>query len=224
MKYTIEQYENMPFRESTRKKHSNRSWEYSIEKIGNYTIYRITKRVIESNIGKSFDMAFHYFCTLVPKHLQYYFLDEFKPRIRPWQYYWDYYYIDENRNIQQYKKQEVKKSIIINLKPNKYLYLIKDSYHTGKYKWVEEPGRWTEVFNTICIEDNTLYFTSKNDYKYKRLMREKRGKKIKKVKPSIEDFRPLLRAKQLKEREETRIKLEAKGFRKNAFTNNKTDL
>lgn len=219
MRYRIEDCEDLPFRESLRKKHSNRPWEYSIEKIGNYTIYRITKRVIESNIGKSFDMAFHYFCTLVPKYLQYYFLEEFKPRIRPWQYYWDYYYIDENKNIQQYKRQEIKKPISVNLKPNKYLYLIKDSYHTGKYKWTDKQPLYCEIFKTICIEDNTLYFSSKNDYKFKRLMREKRGKKIKKVKPSIEDFRPLLKAKQLKEREETRQKLEAKGMRPNAFTN-----
>lgn len=223
MKYTIEQYENMPFRESTRKKHSNRSWEYSIEKIGDYTLYRITKKVIRNNIGKSFAMAFHYFCTLVPKYLQYYFLEEFEKNEKHWRY-WNTYYIDEQGLIQEHKKETVKKEITIQLKPNKYLYLIKDQYHTGKYKWVDYQPKYVDIFNIVCIENNTLHFSSKNDYKYKRLMREKRGKKIKKIKPSIEDFRHILRAKQLKDKEETRIKLEAKGFRKNAFTNNITDL
>ena len=215
MKYTIEQYDEMPSTEKIRDK--RKWWHYKDPKIGDYGVRDIIERVIKNNLGKSFDMAFHYYCTLVPIHMQHWFLKEFEPKTKPWLMYWNFYYIDNEGIIQEWKKERTKKSITINLKPNKYLYLIKDLYKTGKYKWIDKKPLYCEVFKTVCIEDNTLYFTSKNDYKFKRLMREKKGKKIKKVKPSIEDFRPLLRAKQLKEKEETRLKLEAKGMSPNAF-------
>lgn len=40
--------------------------------------WEIRKRILENNIGKSFDLAFSYYCKLVPKRLQHEFLEEFE--------------------------------------------------------------------------------------------------------------------------------------------------
>lgn len=71
--------------------------------------YKIATRILDNNIGKSFDMAFHYFCTKVPKHKQYIFLDEVSG-IR----YRKYYFVDDDGNIQINKP--------INKKAERYIY------------------------------------------------------------------------------------------------------
>jgi len=240
MKYTIEQYENMPYRSSIwdfiprqGKASANKRYrrrDYRDYTLGDYNVYQITQRVIENNIGKSFSMAFSYFCTLVPKYLQYKFLEEFEYNSR---YMISYakYYIDTKGNIQKFLEEEPKKIYKIQIKPDVIEYKIKRYHWFGsEEKWVNIiptyfPSSW--IIKTRVVEDGCIYFESKNDPRFKRIMGERTKafkKKAKKIKPNIEDFRHILRAKQLKEKEETRLKLEAKGFRKNAFTNNKTDL
>lgn len=67
-------------------------------------------------------------------------------------------------------------------------------------------------------------FSSKNDPFFKRHHAElKKRKKSKPKTMSEETFRQILNAKRTKEKEETKLKLEAKGFRPNAFTSNTTD-
>jgi len=231
MKYTIDQYNEMPSREKINDRHRrNKRSEY--HRVGDYFPYTLAKRVIKNNIGKSFEMAFHYFCTIVPKYQQKYFLQRFENRRHllldgdnRWNGYDFYsdYYIDDQGLIQTNKIPRPRNPIKIQLKPNIY-FVKKEQYSFKKdryIEWIKEES-FNKPFNIdskniILAQDNAIYFDSKKDRTFMRMMRENKGKKIKKVKPSIEDFRPLLRAKQLKEKEETTLKLEAKGMSPNAF-------
>jgi len=49
-------------------------------KVGDYYPSTIASRIIEKNIGKSFDLAFAHFCKIVPKYQQKEFLEEFEAR------------------------------------------------------------------------------------------------------------------------------------------------
>lgn len=180
----IEKLEDLPYRENKKIHLTNKygnMWEifdYKEHPHKEKNPYVIVQRVLKANIGKSFKMAFSYYCKKVSKQYQYLFLDEFEKKNRYYNLKWDYYYIDENENIQ----------------------LKKPSYKFFKHKDRFENN-----------SDRMKAFAEK----------KKADKKKKKSKITILeiDFRAILRAKQLKQKEETRIKLEAKGFRKNAFTN-----
>lgn len=57
--------------------------------------YKVKDRVLHHYIGKSFDEAFSYYCTLVPKNYQILFLKEFEnPFSR-----WNEWSLDESKNI-----------------------------------------------------------------------------------------------------------------------------
>lgn len=67
-------------------------------RVGDRSIYRFCHDLLQHNIGKSFDLAFSYFCKKAPKYTQHIFLKEFQANykgITP------DYYIDENGNIQE---------------------------------------------------------------------------------------------------------------------------
>lgn len=247
----IEKLDNLPFRENRAANLARRygdMWnvfDYKEYSHADKNPYKIVKRVLQSNIGKSFDMAFHYFCKKVAKHEQYIFLREFRDS----RLYKSYgYYIDEQGNIQEIKYQ--KKKYPISIKSNDYKIGMFNKL-TGfliekiTVKQYTENGIIYEAFGNkkkykysgdwyLIHEDNIerkvisgwiKYYDSKKDREYKRYMAEKAKsfkKSPKKVLSDVE-YRAILRAKVLKDREETKIKLEAKGMRPNAFTNNKTD-
>ena len=77
-------------------------------KLGKTSPYKILSRVIENNIGKPFDMAFSYYCTLVPQMYQNKFLEEFEDNKGP---NTSDYYIDNKGNIQKRKTWWWKKKI-----------------------------------------------------------------------------------------------------------------
>lgn len=74
-------YKDLPFKLpitrdfKTGKHRYNLGW--SVHTIGDYSTWDIMFRVIENNVDKSFDMAFHYYCKLVPKYCQKDFLEQF---------------------------------------------------------------------------------------------------------------------------------------------------
>jgi len=75
--------------------------------------YKILYRVLDSYIGKQFDKAFSYFCTLIDFQFQYIFLKEFEDsRIyihKDYYSFLDYYYIDKVGNIQVHKSDRPKR-------------------------------------------------------------------------------------------------------------------
>lgn len=246
------EYENLPLRES-RSEYLTKIYGnmYNIHKFDhkwyrkdkNKHPWNIAIRIIENNIGKSFNLAFSYFCKKVPKHEQYYFLREFENPFRL-----NYYpYIDNNGNIQKEERRKIKKQeIIIRSKDyteeyynkinnrkiekinilhypsNRNLYTACYRHYNAKYFLIHESNIITKI-----IKGNIITFDSKKDLRYKRyiseLKKKNKSKKLKlnkqlKAELEVEYIRKIRRLETQKEREETRIKLEAKGFRKNAFT------
>ena len=215
--------------------------------------YNISEVIIKSNVGKSFDMAFHYYCTKVDKQHQHLFLDKFNQN-RNWSYG---YFVDKQGLIQEVPHKKYKKPIYIQSqdykvelrhkvtghkksefkevkkKISKYTYVVdyyaygeENNGFYGKMKPINERYRAKESdFESIVVKGWIKHFESKNDPRFKRYMAEKvkSFKKLPKKVLSDVEYRTILRAKVLKDREETKIKLEAKGMRPNAFTNNKTD-
>jgi len=231
----IEKLENLPYRESNK----HHKWKHNYKddechKVGDYYPYTIAQRIITKYLGRTFEEAFSHYCRLVPKYQQKYFLKEFAPE-------WGYanYYIDEFGKIQEYMITKPKKSICINKIPNLYLekaYRYPWSWERTTWKIIQAyPNRYDNSYPAgeywhkqyfILIKDNAEYFESKQDRRFKRYYSEKRRQKIlnsrrsKKIPILTElEFRRILREKVLREKEETRIKLEAKGMRPDAFTN-----
>ena len=95
----INSFDKLPFRES-RKEFLTRKYGnmYNLNKFDqpwhkDLIYYKLADYILNNNIGKSFDMAFHYYCTKVPKYQQCLFLQNFRTYNR--------YYIDENGLIKK---------------------------------------------------------------------------------------------------------------------------
>lgn len=71
--------------------------------------YKILYRVLDSYIGKQFDKAFSYFCTLVDFQFQYIFLKEFEKHDIYYYSFLNYYYVDKVGNIQVHKSDRPKR-------------------------------------------------------------------------------------------------------------------
>lgn len=213
---TLFQDYNKEFRYDIEWRPRKRSW----HKIGHYYPYKIVERICESHIGKPFDKAFSKYCKLVPIYQQHYFLQEFTPKYFHWR---NDYFVDENgliqytRNKNQYKgpytfysadyKTEERHIVTGKLKPEERWWSRK------KYK-VDD-----SLYEKVVVSGFSETFDSKNDRKYKRLTSEKRKAierewKVKKKLPSIneQDFRRILKEKELKEREENLTKILKHGF------------
>jgi hypothetical protein len=262
----IEKLENLPYKEGRKAYLTNKYG--SLYNVFDYrrtnkekSAYVIADRIIETNIGKSFDMAFSYFCTKVKKHEQYIFLNQF---LNYSSYNWKNYIVDGNGYIQfcgyvrpkkssfiyskDYKTEKVHKEL--NIKFDKFNPIYKKEIKTRT--WLNSLGETMSYsyksrekllyyqykhykaqekdFHEVIIQGWVKEFESKKDLEYKRLKREQikaskkehKNKYFKKL--SDVEMRTILKAKKLKEKEETRIKLEAKGFRPNAFTNHTKDV
>jgi hypothetical protein len=161
MSYDLEKLENLPNRESR--------WQYLTRKYHNiYNVldyrrynkckapWRIADIVLENNIGKSFDLAFSYFCKKVnnQQHLYHYFLSNFTNRR-----WYIYYFTDEKGNIQKYEKEFPKKKLTIYSEDYK-----SEIRHkiTGHKKEDFEPIyslKETKWYNSIhLIKDKLLYY------------------------------------------------------------------
>lgn len=135
-----------------------------------YNPWKICERILKNNIGKSFNLAFTYYCKFVPKHEQYIFLEEFDDNRKFWRWRGGYY-IDKNGNI-QYKNNWIK--------PKKQIILYSNDYKTelrhiitGKKKpeffWSFKHGLKEEDFKPFIVDGKEYVFETKKDPKYKRL-------------------------------------------------------
>ena len=128
-------------------------WEYGKSghhKVGDYYPYDIAKRVIKKYLGKSFDDAFSYYCTLVPKYMQHIFLEEFQPSRYSW--YRQSYYINSNKIICESKPNKRKKYSLIVKSPD-YTYVIVHKI-TGHKK-----SNFREVYEQEHYEYKRKHFT-----------------------------------------------------------------
>lgn len=218
----------------------------------------MAERVIQNNIGKSFDMAFSYFCKKYPIYWQSYFLKQFGLNRNGYGYY-----IDEQGNIQENKytkrknliyiqsddyKTELRHKVTGDKKEDFAEIYIKEKciykygkdkgkiYFTSKfshYEYGADPWKLKSAYKRYIAQESDFehviisgwikYFESKNDPEFKRLTAERtkanRKKKYSEKILSDVEYRAILKARILKEKEETRLKLEAKGMRADAFTN-----
>jgi len=106
----FDKYDELPFKESR--------FQYITRKYGNmynlkcfdhswrtdeYAPYKILYRILDNNIGKSFDLAFSYYCKKVDSQYQHLFLREFdKQRFQRY----SNYILDENKIIRKQLKND----------------------------------------------------------------------------------------------------------------------
>lgn len=145
----LEKYENMPFRES-KSAFCVREYGwigYHVHK-GSWGIsknpYKIEQRVLKNNIGKSFALAFSYYCKKVKPRYQDLFLKNFQEKY--WRYYRGFgldYIIDENGNIQDIREEKPKKEISI--KFNNYQIEIRHKLTGHPRKHFEDVYSYREI-------------------------------------------------------------------------------
>ena len=237
----LEETDILPFRIGTRKniKVNHDSWVFFYHYFHpENDPYKLSKRIIENNIGKSFDLAFSYYCSKVEKRYQDIFLNEFNS-VRYWRRI-PKYYIDDNGLIQtniKFKKQPViiyskdykieEYNILTGLKIERWKWL---NYQTGlcevfgNYRNKPYFTKWynlkKEFIGQRVISGTTQTFESKNDPRYIRIISERNKQqkikdkleKSKRWKISDQEFRRILKEKELKERQLNLIKIESHGF------------
>lgn len=212
----IKRFKDLPQRESMRSRNDrywNRRRYWGCYKIGDYSVWTLVYRVCDSYIGKPFNDAFSYFCTLVPKHLQSIFLDEFDDR------HYRYYDVDDDGNIQNVKRKHSKKVYFTSLD---YAYdveywkdgkVIKPDWWNGNCRDYDE--KKIVVTSGYCYE-----FSSRNDPTFKKLMAEKMQqlKKIHRAWKEVEEEKfwkrqeECIRREKEKEKEENDSNIQRFGF------------
>lgn len=196
-------FDKLPFRESRKefltRKYGSMYDIFEYKKINKEKYpWNIAFNIINSNIGKSFDLSFSYYCKKVEKRYQYIFLNYFNNRRR----YIDDYFVDNNGNIQKVVKYKRPKTVTFTSKDYKFEFRhkvtnhllssfdeVRDEatkhYYNSKvlyYQYGADPMRLKpfnerykaniEDFKCIVLSGFSYQFTSKNDYYYKRLKGE----------------------------------------------------
>lgn len=175
---------------------------YDYKKCKTYHPWKIVKRILHNNIGKSFDLTFHYYCTLVPKHEQHWFLDEFFNSYRH-KYYYNTWSLDENNNIVFNHKKEKKiysftsddyKTLLVhkttghfkNQFTPKYSYKLVGKYKKYRteileyYSYKNQYKAQDSDFEPVVVSGFEMSFESKNDRRFKKLLAERKSKNRKK--------------------------------------------
>jgi hypothetical protein len=218
MKY---QSHNIPqnFAEIAKKERINDDWDRgrsTYHSVNGISPWRRVKRIIEANIGKSFDTAFSKYCAEVPVYQQSIFLDEFRKR-----HWWGTtYFVDKNGNIQKSKDR---------YKKDKKAIYYSDDYKTERRHKVTgkpyEAAMWwkkkfkEEDYEYVVVSGYALEFSSRKDPEYIRLTSDQMKRK-KKVQREIEKEKDakyycFLTKTELQQKEEeklNRLKIEKKGF------------
>lgn len=173
-------YKDLPFRLSIKrdfkfgdKRSYKWYWNSRHHMIGDYSIWTALNNLIERNIGKSFDLTFHYFCKHFPKRYQHKFLDCFGSNYN----WWTNYYIDDNGLIQTYYPKNVYKGPY-KVKSLDYKIQWKRIYPRSKSftnsKIVDHLEWYDDEKNFVKIIQGEIYeFQSKRDPQYIAYKRKK---------------------------------------------------
>lgn len=223
--------ENLHYRESIRHPHNQwyRGYPDWRHDVNGQSPYKILDRILANNIGKSFSLAFHYFCTKVPKYQQRLFLEVFTENR-----YWSYmnFYIDSDGNIQ------IKE--LLN-KPKGPYRVYSDDY---KVMWrdTKSPRNWYTkkelveqipyfriredfepvIFGTVSEYDSKKHpeyqaYKRKQQHKYKMLARQVKKDREEKYAYVETLMRKQKADKKAKEREINDLKRQAAGFDEESF-------
>lgn len=192
----IEKLEELPIeslsvniRKKDYREHSRR-YRFNGHSTDGVSPWKRAERIIEKNIGKSFNKAFSKYCSQVPVYQQRVFLDEFNQN-RRWRR--RYYYTDKNGCIQRIKQEKKKLRYkvestdavwekrhkitgqkipeFLTYRYEKYNGVIQMVYYMkskkyGAYKAVDKD------FEPVLIKGSVKYFKSKKDPEYQRYMSE----------------------------------------------------
>jgi len=213
MENQLLKYEDLPFKGKDRKDIWYKYRKSRYHRVGDSYPWQTVERILENNIGKSYDIAFSYYCKLVPKYQQRFFLDEVNKEKR-WRIYYNSFYVDDDGNIQK-NNNKPKKIIKVKIKESLYEYKY---FYNGKNIVTNKKPCFNVHYESIIIEDGYVYFESKNDPRYQKLIQESiRKDKKKKRKSNIKkltdtEYRNILKQKEIKEKEENLIKIISHGF------------
>ena len=227
----LEHLENLPIREPMKRPYGWRTHHRYSERhdVDHLHWWKRVRRVLHNNIGKSFDMTFHYYCTQVPKYQQRLFLDEFTND--PLYSRWAKYYVDDNGNIQRipsrYKKSTYK--VYSSDYKVKYRYL---PLYNGKplgTLFDEKPKYGdSDEYEKIVVSGSVMEFISRRapeviaDRKAKRIIDRRWSKNAKKRRKlaSLEIFNKSIEAQKealRKQGELDILKRNQAGFDENSF-------
>jgi len=213
--------EQLPFKEPMRRSDVWYAYSYGdCHPVGGINTWKRIRRIIYNNIGKSFDMAFRYYCKQVPKYQQYLFLDEFDNNSS---FYVFSYSIDSQGNICKPKRQyNIKSSYKVYSKDYKVKWIHK------QFKWVTYIRPWNENEYERSYDGSVLEFKSRKDPLYKKLVWKQQAeskqnnrinKKLQKQK-SLDIFNNALlkqKEKLLEQKALDILKRDQAGFDENSF-------
>lgn len=179
--------------------------------------WKLKNRIIGNNIGKSFDMAFHYYCTKVKQEFQHIFLEEFEQRRN--KYHYNHYYIDDQGLIQYNKRNRTIYKKTVTFRSIDYKTEVR---HKVTFKKIEYPlDRWGyksygKGYEEYIVSGFEIEFPSKQHRTYKRLMAEKKKKEKNYYLPrnymSEETFRKDLKKRKAEDKEENLLNILRHGF------------
>lgn len=149
----IEYFKELPFREGMKRPYG---WDAcsnfdSWHSTSGIPVWKRVKRILNDNVGKSFDMAFHYYCKHVPKYQQEIFLREFSTFPECWRIYHPGYYIDDNGDIQKVYKQHKRLIKIysddyrVAYKPKKYYHQQWKNKERSEIPWYESKNDYEKI-------------------------------------------------------------------------------
>jgi hypothetical protein len=217
----LKKTQELPSRIGTGKHNSRDRWgsrHDDYHPVDGVSPWKRVKRILKASVGKKFDVVFHEYCQEVPDYQQKFFLKEFEENLRG--YNWNRYYVDEDGLIQEHEPENKYKG------PYTFYSIdcVIERRHkiTGKkesnYYWHDKTYNPND-YEGVIVQGWTKQFDSKNDPEFKRLKAEKQMVKDKEWEAkhaakqiSEEDYRKILRAKELKEKAEDLVKIQAHGF------------
>ena len=218
--HQIELLETLPYREKvSRLSHGHWTgrknlWRHSL---GDYDYHKITKRILEDNIGNSYDSTYSKYCKKVKPEYRSLFNKILTQD-------WYSYYIDDNGLIQKTKTVKVYKPVTFYSYDYRTCFVHKQtgeviSKKQYRYLWYGK-GNYTE----IVISGYSKDFESTKDKEYRKLMRirtkqykflYKRDRKYQKEKQYCFLTKSELQKK--KDMELDSIKIESHGFDEESF-------
>lgn len=172
----LDKLSDLPIRESMT--YNKDSWSYKpgvSHNTGHYSPYTLINRVCKMFLGQHIDEAFSYYCKLVPKYQQKFFLDHINNN-RSWRY--ETYILDENSNIILNPKYTQKKIYKIYSDDYKIGWKYIGKNHKLKGYIDDAPPYYSQNndWEQVVISGHIQYFESRKDPRYIKYHQEKQKK------------------------------------------------
>jgi hypothetical protein len=189
--FSIEQVKQLPKSQRFRNLEHNMHGTSDYHKVNGEYPTTWARRVMRKYVGKTYEEAFAYYCTLVPDYQQKWFKSEFDLSTTWWRTPSDNFILDENHII-KIKETESKSGPVIF---SSYDYKEghknrRDGNIVVPKKWWDDQGEmryvrmFPERYDTVVVSGYSKEFESEKDREYIRLTKEKA--KLQKLNKKIE--------------------------------------